>query len=67
MYWLKGMAGTGKSIITRTFATAAGGKEKNIMKDTPLAENVCLGASFFFDRTKPDRNNTKRLFLTLAR
>jgi hypothetical protein len=37
------------------------------MKDTPLAENVCVGASFFFDRTKPDRNNTKRLFPTLAR
>ncbi|KAL2785427.1 hypothetical protein BJX66DRAFT_60496 [Aspergillus keveii] len=54
-------------IITRTFATAADGEQKNIMKDTPLAENVCLRASFFFERTKPDRNNTKRLFLTLAR
>jgi hypothetical protein len=60
------MGGTGKSTIARTFATAAGDKKENIMKDTPLGKNVWLGTSFFFDRTKPDSNSTKRLFPTLA-
>jgi hypothetical protein len=52
IFWLNGMAGTGKSTISRTVAT-------NLKKDK------LLGASFFFKRGEEDRGNAKRLFPTL--
>ena len=54
VYWLKGVAGCGKSTIAQTFAerSAANGK---------------LGASFFCSRDYPDRRNLHLIFLTLAR
>ncbi|KAJ5225471.1 NACHT and WD40 domain protein [Penicillium chermesinum] len=54
LFWLNGMAGTGKSTIARTVAYAL--KEKGI-----------LGASFFFKRGEGDRGSALRLFPTLAR
>ncbi|CAG7955472.1 unnamed protein product [Penicillium salamii] len=54
IFWLNGMAGTGKSTISRTVAR----RLKN--------ENT-LGASFFFRLGEGDRGNTKKLFPTLAR
>jgi nucleoside phosphorylase len=54
IFWLKGMAGTGKSTISRTVARS--------LKDTNY-----LGASFFFKRGEGDRGNVKRLFPTLIR
>lgn len=54
IFWLKGMAGTGKSTISRTVAKS-------------LKEANSLGASFFFKRGEGDRGNAAKLFPTLAR
>ena len=54
VFWLKGMTGTGKFIISQTVA--------RLLKDTNY-----LGASFFFKRGKEDQGNTKKFFLTLTR
>ena len=53
VFWLNGLAGTGKSTIAQTFAEAsfAGGK---------------LGASFFCSRDFEDRRNLQMIFPTLA-
>jgi hypothetical protein len=52
IFWLNGMAGTGKSTISRTITSHLKGKKS-------------LGASFFFKRGEEDRGNAKRLFPTL--
>ncbi|OQD94832.1 hypothetical protein PENSOL_c023G07534 [Penicillium solitum] len=54
IFWFKGMAGTGKSTISRTVA--------GLLKDANH-----LGASFFFKRGEEDRGNAKRFFPTLTR
>ncbi|KAL3429913.1 WD40 repeat-like protein [Aspergillus tetrazonus] len=54
IFWLRGMAGTGKSTIARTVARSA--KNRNH-----------LSASFFFKRGEADRGNAKRFFPTLTR
>jgi NACHT domain len=54
VYWLKGVAGCGKSTIAQTFAERSAAKGK-------------LGASFFCSRDYPDRRNLRLIFLTLAR
>jgi hypothetical protein len=53
VFWLNGLAGTGKSTIAQTFAeiTFAEGK---------------LGASFFCSRGSEDRSNLQSIFPTLA-
>ena len=53
VFWLNGLAGTGKSTVAQTFAemTSADGK---------------LGASFFCSRDFEDRNNLQTIFPTLA-
>jgi len=54
IFWLNGMAGTGKSTIARTVAE--------------LFANKCqLGASFFFKKGEGDRGNATRFFTTIAR
>ncbi|KAJ5119729.1 WD40-repeat-containing domain protein [Penicillium atrosanguineum] len=53
IFWLKGMAGTGKSTISRTVA--------RLLKDTDH-----LGGSFFFKRGEEDRGNAKKFFPTLT-
>ena len=54
IFWLNGMAGTGKSTISRTVARS-------------LSDTNHLGASFFFKRGEGDRGNAKKIFPTLAR
>lgn len=54
LFWLNGMAGTGKSTISRTVAKS-------------LKETKHLGASFFFKRGEGDRGNATKLLPTLAR
>ncbi|OQE10072.1 hypothetical protein PENFLA_c096G05144 [Penicillium flavigenum] len=54
IFWLKGMAGTGKSTISRTVARS--------LKDTNH-----LGASFFFKRGEGDTGNARKFFPTLTR
>jgi hypothetical protein len=53
IFWLNGLAGTGKSTIAQTFA------------ETTFAEGR-LGASFFCSRDFEDRSNIQRIFPTLA-
>lgn len=54
IFWLNGMAGTGKSTISRTLARSQGMVGR-------------LGASFFFKRGEPDRGNLSKLMTTIAR
>jgi hypothetical protein len=54
VYWLKGVAGCGKSTIAQTFAERSAAKGK-------------LGASFFCSRDYPDRRDLHLISLTLAR
>ena len=54
MFWLNGLAGTGKSIISRTIAKS-------------FQKQGLLGASFFFKRGEGDRGNTARFFPTLTK
>jgi hypothetical protein len=53
VFWLNGLAGTGKSTIAQTFAEMA-------------ANNRTLGASFFCSRDYLDRKELKKIFPTLA-
>ncbi|KAI8713795.1 NACHT domain-containing protein [Fusarium sp. LHS14.1] len=53
IFWLNGMAGTGKSTISRTISHS-------------FAQKNMLGASFFFKRGERDRGNASRLFTTIA-
>lgn len=54
IFWLNGMAGTGKSTISRTVATS-------------FARDGLLGASFFFKRGEGDRGKAGLVFPTIAR
>ena len=53
VFWLNGLAGTGKSTIAQTFAT------------TCFADGV-LGASYFCSRDSDQRSNLQNIFPTLA-
>ncbi|MCJ1466967.1 hypothetical protein MMC07_005589 [Pseudocyphellaria aurata] len=53
MFWLNGMAGTGKSTIARTVARS-------------FADKGQLGASFFFKKGERDRGNAEKFFSTIA-
>jgi hypothetical protein len=53
IFWLNGMAGTGKSTISRTAAQT-------------FANNGQLGASFFFKRGEGERGNASRFFTTIT-
>ncbi|KAH6988788.1 hypothetical protein BKA56DRAFT_512722, partial [Ilyonectria sp. MPI-CAGE-AT-0026] len=53
IYWLNGMAGTGKSTISRTVARSR-------------SKQGDLGASFFFKRGETDRGNLAKFVSTLA-
>ncbi|CRG89769.1 putative WD repeat-containing protein all2124 [Talaromyces islandicus] len=54
IFWLNGMAGTGKSTISRTVAKS-------------FKRSMSLGASFFFKRGEGDRGNAKNFFPTIVR
>ena len=53
IFWLNGLAGTGKSTIAQTFAKSSFSYGK-------------LGASFFCSRDSTDRSNLRAIFPTLA-
>ena len=54
VFWLQGMAGTGKSTISRTVAR-------------DLKQRGLLGASFFFNRSERDRATSDNLLTTIAK
>lgn len=54
VFWLQGMAGTGKSTVSRTVARW-------------LDDEGLLGGSFFFKKGGTDRADAKRLFTTLTK
>ncbi|KAK6346360.1 hypothetical protein TWF730_010686 [Orbilia blumenaviensis] len=54
--WLNGMAGAGKSTISRTIAQTFDDGD----------DDYQLGASFFFDRNENGRNNLSQFFTTIA-
>ncbi|KAI2853490.1 hypothetical protein CBS11350_228 [Aspergillus niger] len=54
IFWLSGMAGTGKSTITRTVARM-------------FKEDDMLGASFFFKRGEGDRGSAVKFFPTIVK
>jgi hypothetical protein len=53
VFWLNGLAGTGKSTIARTFCER-------------LYEQGLLGASFFISRSQADRRNASNIVRTIA-
>ncbi|KAI9767392.1 MAG: hypothetical protein M1839_004511, partial [Geoglossum umbratile] len=53
IFWLKGMAGTGKSTIARSVAQS-------------FADRHQLAASFFFKKGEGERGNATRFFTTIA-
>jgi MoxR-like ATPase len=53
IFWLSGMAGTGKTAIARTFADK-------------MNEDLTLGATFFVDRLDTPRRDPARIVQTLA-
>ncbi len=53
IFWLSGMAGTGKSTISRTVARS-------------FADKGQLGASFFFKKGEADRGSLSKFFMTVA-
>ncbi|KAK4070974.1 uncharacterized protein Triagg1_6341 [Trichoderma aggressivum f. europaeum] len=53
VFWLNGMAGTGKSTISRTISEM-------------FSNENCLGASFFFKRGEADRGGLAKFFTTIA-
>ncbi|KAL7916679.1 hypothetical protein GGI35DRAFT_466219 [Trichoderma velutinum] len=53
IYWLRGMAGTGKTTISMTIAREYYGKGR-------------LGASFFFSRSSGDLSSTRKFVATIA-
>ncbi|KAJ5225761.1 hypothetical protein N7468_006986 [Penicillium chermesinum] len=53
IFWLSGMAGTGKSTIARTVARS-------------FKEDGMLGATFFFKRGEGDRGSAEKLFPTIV-
>ena len=59
IFWLNGMAGTGKSTISRTVA--------EWLTDQGCRNGVDLGASFFFKRGESDRGSALRFFPTITR
>jgi WD40 repeat protein len=53
IFWLNGMAGTGKSTISRTLCSN-------------FSQKGCLAASFFFKKGESNRGNCNRFFTTVA-
>ncbi|XEV01114.1 hypothetical protein FSHL1_006401 [Fusarium sambucinum] len=66
IFWLHGMAGTGKSSIALTVSSAL--KDgKSITADNLSPKNATLGASFFFKQGDATRNSIRSFFPTLVK
>lgn len=70
IYWLHGMAGTGKTSVALTVAKALNARQPfagNGIGRVALNNGVFLGASFFFKQGDATRNSTKTFFTTIAK
>jgi hypothetical protein len=66
IFWLHGMAGTGKTSVALTVANALCDRKPFTAGGKPPGMSV-LGASFFFKQGDATRNSTRNFFSTLAR
>lgn len=66
IFWLHGMAGTGKTSVALTVANALNEREPFTAGRAPPS-TAFLGASFFFKQGDATRNSTRTFFPTLAR
>lgn len=66
VFWLYGMAGTGKTSVALTVANALNGRQPFADEGHP-PDNAFFGASFFFKQGDTTRNSTNLLFPTIAR
>ncbi|KAJ4245749.1 hypothetical protein NW762_013873 [Fusarium torreyae] len=66
IFWLHGMAGTGKSSIALTVADAFK-HGRRLTEGTTHPRTAFLGASFFFKQGDATRNHTENFFPTIAR
>jgi adenylylsulfate kinase-like enzyme len=64
IFWLVGMAGTGKSSIARTVANCLNKRRQFFSREPQLDERTILGATFFMSQEDPDRNTAKLVFPT---
>jgi hypothetical protein len=62
VFWLSGMAGTGKSTIALTLARTY----KRTVETKDCQRNVCLGATFFFSRGGGDLSSANKFPATIA-
>ncbi|KAI9774719.1 MAG: hypothetical protein M1839_001680 [Geoglossum umbratile] len=68
IFWLKGMAGTGKSTISRSSQLPPVATPQALFNTVAqsLEEKGRLGASFSFKRGEGDRGNASKFFTTIA-
>ncbi|KAK7735396.1 hypothetical protein SLS63_003866 [Diaporthe eres] len=66
IFWLHGMAGTGKTSVALTVAQALD-QRKPFTRGTKTPTTAFLGATFFFKQGDQTRNSTRDFFPTLAR
>ncbi|KAF6824878.1 vegetative incompatibility protein HET-E-1 [Colletotrichum musicola] len=66
IFWLHGMAGTGKTSISLTAAHALNNRQP-LAEGREHARDAFLGATFFFKQGDATRNSTKTFFSTIAR
>ncbi|KAI1073289.1 hypothetical protein LB507_010816 [Fusarium sp. FIESC RH6] len=67
IFWLAGMAGTGKSTIATTVANCLHEKKQFFSREQGLDDRTFLGATFFLSHEDPDRNTVKYVIPTIAR
>ncbi|KAF4951958.1 hypothetical protein FGADI_7074 [Fusarium gaditjirri] len=67
IFWLAGMAGTGKSTIAVTVARCLQSRETFFDRKPGLDDRTFLGATFFISREDPSRNTVKHVFPTIAK
>jgi len=67
IFWLAGMAGTGKSTIAATVANCLHSRTQFFNLAPGFDSRTFLGATFFLSHEDPDRNTVKYVFPTIAR